>query len=114
MPYIVRDEAGKVIRASARSIHAAELVPHTHPDVVEFLKERGHDPKTIEDALSELRKTDGEMARAVEDIIMVLLKKNILKMSDLPKAVQDRMALRVKLRMNIQDIYDTASGARSG
>ena len=50
------------------------------------------------------------MARAVEDIIMVLLKKNILKLSDLPKPVQDRMALRVKLRVLIQDIYEQASG----
>ena len=113
MPFILRDETGKVIRASARSLHGGELVPHNHPDVVEFLKTRGQDPKQVEEALNELRKTDGEMARAVEDVIMVLLKKNILKMSDLPKAVQDRMALRVKLRFTIQDVYDQASGSRA-
>ena len=60
-----------------------------------------------------MRRTDNEMARAVEDIIMVLLKKNVLKMSDMPKAVQDRMALRVKLRMLIQDVYDQASGSKA-
>ncbi len=79
MPFILRDETGKVVRASARSLHGGELVPHSHPDVVEFLKTRGQDPKLVEEALGELRKTDGEMARAVEDVIMVLLKKNILK-----------------------------------
>lgn len=113
MPYIVRDDSGKIIRASARSIHGAELVPHSHPDVVEFLRSRQQNPQLIEDTLGELRRTDNEMARAVEDVIMVLLKKNILKLSDMPKAVQDRMALRVKLRMFIQDIYDQASGTRS-
>ena len=114
MPYIIRDEAGKIHRASARSLVGGELVPHSNPDVVEFLKQHGQDPKQVEDALSELRRTDNEMARAVEDVIMVLLKKNVLKMSDLPKPVQDRMQLRVKLRVLIQDVYDQASGARSG
>ena len=114
MPYIVRDTQGKVVRASARSLVNGELVPHSHPDVVEFLKTHGQNPKQVEEALSELRRTDGEMARAVEDIIMVLLKKNVLKLSELPKAVQDRMQLRVKMRVIIQDVYDQASGTRSG
>lgn len=113
MPYLLRDESGKVAKVSARALHGGDLVPHNHPEVVAFLQARGHDPKQIEEALSELRRTDMEMSRAVEDVIMVLLKKNVLKMSDLPKAVQDRMALRVKLRVTIQDIYDQASGAKS-
>jgi hypothetical protein len=113
MPYILRDEHGKITKASARSLHGAELVPHNHPDVVEFLRTHGQDAKQVEDALSDLRRTDGEMSRAVEDVIMVLLKKNILKMTDLPKAVQDRMQLRVKLRVLIQEIYDQASGTRA-
>lgn len=112
MPYILRDETGKLSKISARSIHGAELVPHSHPEVVEFLKTHGQDPKNVEDALGELRRTDAEMSRAVEDVIMALLKKNLLKMSDLPKAVQDRMALRVKMRVMIQEIYDQASGTR--
>ena|ERR1700722_10817702 len=113
MPYIIRDAQGKVIRASARSLVGGELVPHSHPDVVEFLKTHGQDPKQVEDALTDLRRTDGEMARAVEDVIMVLLKKNVIKLSDMPKAVQDRMQLRVKLRVIIQDVYDQASGVRT-
>src|ERR1700733_45017 len=114
MPYLIRDEHGKLLKVSARSVHGAELVPHSHPEVVEFLKSRGHDPKQIEDALGELRRTDAEMSRAVEDVIMALLKKNILKLSDMPKAVQDRMGLRVKARMLIQEIYDQAWGWRAG
>jgi len=114
MPYIVRDEHGKIVKGSARSLPGAELVPHSHPDVIAFLKSHGQDPKQVEEALGELRRTDVEMARAVEDIIMVLLKKNVIKMSDMPKAVQDRMALRVRMRITIQDVYDQASGTRGG
>lgn len=113
MPYILRDETGKIVKASARSLHGGELVPHSHPDVVAFLTTHGQSPKQVEEALGELRRTDSEMSRAVEDVIMVLLKKNVLKLTDLPKAVQDRMQLRVKMRMTIQDVYDLASGNRN-
>jgi len=109
MPYITRDESGKIIKASARVLIGGELVPHNHPDVIAFLKQRGQDPQHVEQALGELRRTDNEMARAVEDVIMVLLKKNLFKMTDLPKPVQDRMSFRVKQRVLIQDIYDQAS-----
>lgn len=113
MPYVMRDPSGKIIRASARTIHGAEMVPHNHPEVMEFLSAHGQNPQNVEDSLAELRRTDTEMARAVEDIIVVLLKKNLFKLTDLPKAVQDRMALRTKLRMTIEDIYDQASGNKT-
>jgi hypothetical protein len=113
MPYILRDTSGKISKVSARALMGGELLPPTDSDVQAFLRAHGQDPQQIEVALAELRRTDNEMARAVEDIVMVLLKKNLLKMSDMPKPVQDRMAFRVKQRMLIQEIYDQASGSKS-
>jgi len=110
MPYIIRDAEGKIVRASARHVHGAEMVPYDDRDLQEFLRKNGQDPKKVSDALEELRRTDLEMSRAVEDVVMALLKKNVLKLTDLPKPVQERMALRVKLRVMIQDVYDQASG----
>jgi hypothetical protein len=109
MPYIVRDSNGKIVRATVQTLHGAEMVPYNHPELNEFLFANGEDPRKIEETLGELRRTDGEMARAVEDVVMALLKKNVLKMTDLPKPVQDRMAMRVKLRMSIQEAFDQAS-----
>lgn len=113
MPYIVRDSSGKITRATVQALHGAEMVPYNHPELVTFLEKNGQDPRKIEDTLTELRRTDGEMARAVEDVVMALLKKNVLKMTDLPKPVQDRMAARVKLRMIIQEAFDQASDQSS-
>ena len=110
MPYIFRDANGKITRATVRQIIGAEMVPYDHPDLVAFLRANGQNPDTVSESLVELRKTDVEMSRAVEDVVMALLKKNVLKMSDLPKPVQERMANRVKLRMIIQDVYEQASG----
>ena len=109
MPYVVRDESGKVVRVSVRMVPNADILPHDHPDVIKFLEDKRLSPGLISEALGELRRTDNEMSRAVEDVITALLKKNILKMNDLPKAVQERISHRVKMRIQIQDTYDRAS-----
>ncbi len=109
MPYILRNENGIIVKVSARGLAGAEMVPHNHPEVISFLRQRGQDPSQVETALTELRRTDGEMARAVEDVIMILLKKNVIKMTDLPKQVQERISFRVRQRVLIQDVYDQAS-----
>jgi hypothetical protein len=109
MPYIIRDSSGKITRATVLAIHGAEMVPYDHPDLLAFLQVNGEDPAKIDKALTELRNTDAAMSRAVEDVIMALLKKNLLKMTDLPKPLQDRMAFRVNMRMQIQETLDNAS-----
>jgi hypothetical protein len=113
MPYILRDSNGKITRVSARPIHTAEVVRSDDPEVVAFLKENGQDPEVIEKCFTELRRTDADMSRAIEDVIMALMRKNILKMSELPRPVQDKMALRVRMRVDIQEAYDKASGTHS-
>ena len=112
MPYITRDENGKIIRASTKHLVGGELVSHAHPDIMDFLTARGQNPSEVEKTVNELRQTDADMARTIEDVIMVLLKKNLMKMSDLPKIAQDRLANRVKLRVVLEDMYDQASGSK--
>ena len=109
MPYVLRDEGRNIVKVSSIAIPGGEGMAADHPDLLKFLTERGIDPATIEHAIRELRRTDNEMSRAIEDVITALLKKNLLKMTDLPKAVQDRIALRISLRMQIQQVFDRAS-----
>lgn len=109
MPYILRDDSGQIVRISVKAIHGGDMLPHHHGEVVEFLKVRNQNPEEIEAMLAQLRVTDAEMSRATEDVIIVLLKKNIIRMSDLPREVQDRMALRVRLRSKIEETYEKAS-----
>lgn len=113
MPYVIRDENGAIAKASTRAIPGAELLPHGDPALLNFIQARGVDPAVIEVALNELRRTDSDMARVVEDLITALLRKNVLKMTDFPKAVQDRVALRVRLRSQIAEAYDRATANKA-
>ena len=111
MPYVQKDPQGNVIKASSRDMIGYVGVPYNDPALMAFCESKGINYKEIDDALAELKRTDGDMSRAIEDVITVLLKKNLIKMSDLPKPVQDKMALRVKLRAIITDAYDRASAS---
>jgi len=109
MPYVQLNKEGKILRISARVIIDGKYVDHNNPEVTAFLRERGQDPNVIIDALAALRKSDVEMVRSIEDIILLLLKKNLIKMNELPQEVQNRISWRARNRIIIQDIYDQAS-----
>lgn len=109
MPYVIRDASGEIMKVSSIAIPGGEGMAADNPELLKFLSDRNIDSSAVENAIKELRRTDNEMSRAIEDVITALLKKNLLKMTDLPKAVQDRIALRISLRMQIQQIYDRAS-----
>ena len=109
MPYIQRDKNGKILKISSRPLDRGELIPLHHPDVTAFLKTRGIDPAQIETYLTHLKNSDTDMARTIEDIITVLLKKNLVKITDMPKYMQDKMMVRAKLRTSIEEIYIQAS-----
>ncbi|QQR69007.1 MAG: hypothetical protein IPI58_09325 [Alphaproteobacteria bacterium] len=112
MPYVIRDSAGSITKITARQFPGCDVLAPDSDELVTFLKSKGIETNSVLTAIAELRRTDNEMSRAVEDVITALLKRNVLKMSDLPKAVQDRIALRVRLRLQIQEAYDRASVQR--
>ncbi len=113
MPYIIRNQDGDVTNATTQEIYGAEMVSYDHPELLSFLMKNGQDPQTIITALEELRSSDAAMARAVEDVINALMKKNLLKMVDMPKPVQERMARRIKLRLEIENTLHRATDNRS-
>ncbi|MCL2474469.1 MAG: hypothetical protein FWF23_06200 [Alphaproteobacteria bacterium] len=109
MPYIQKDKSGNIVKISSRVLVDGESVPHNDPDVVAFLRQRGQDPNLVAEALDSLRRSDSEMVRSVEDVILLLMRKNVIKMNELPVEVQNRISLRARYRIIIQDIYDQAS-----
>lgn len=104
MPYLQRDANGTIIslRREQDDIHSDFLAP-THPEIIAFLasaseKEGKHKAK---ETLSE---SDQDFARATEDVINLLIQKNIILFTDLPPEVQAKMSGREKLRSNLQNI----------
>lgn len=55
------------------------------------------------EAKEELSKTDMQMARVVEDVINILITKNIIKQDDLPTEVIEKINYRKELRSKINE-----------
>jgi hypothetical protein len=100
MPYIQRDPNGIVISLKRESdLEHTEFLPPTHSEIVDFLTSASA-PSTAKDTLSE---SDQDFARATEDLIHLLIEKNMILFTELPPEVQAKMAGREKLRSNLGD-----------
>jgi hypothetical protein len=103
MPHFQRDPNGIIVslRRERDDKHTEFLAP-THPEIIAFLtasKEQQGSSKAKE-TLSE---SDQDFARATEDVINLLIEKNIILFTDLPPEVQAKMAGREKLRSNLKN-----------
>lgn len=107
MPYVSRDEDGKVIGINDRSSPVArEYLPSEHPEVIDFLQ--GASPDAM---LERLNITDAEMARITEDLVDVLIARNVINFTDLPVQAQRKLVARQKLRRNLSALSNLVSDA---
>lgn len=99
MPYVSRDETG-AIEAVFRvpTDRATEYIPPGTPEVTDFLYDRDNDPH------EPLYQSDAGMSRVVEDLINILVKKNVISLSDFPLPAQDRMLERQRFRGSLDGL----------
>lgn len=90
MPYVERDQAGKVRALTLTPDASREFLPPEHPEVMSFLcQQPGQsqpDTSNMEMLLSDLK-----MIRVIEDVIDLLIAKGVIIFSDLPVAVQHKI-----------------------
>lgn len=100
MPYIQRDENGKItaLHACAQA-NAREELPLDHPEVLAFLL-----PDMKSDATQELlAESDRQLSRVIEDLITLLAEQNIIRLTDLPHEAQRKLLMRKNLRKHLSD-----------
>lgn len=93
MHYVVRDPNGSVISLHREPVEGAELLPSHHPDVQAFLGHQGGR------SFAEL---DAGLVRVLEDLIDALLRRNVLRITDLPLEAQVKIFERKHFRENMQ------------
>lgn len=99
MYHIQRNEHGKLVRAEVTPFDAMnDSLPADHPEIAAWLSDQ-----SAEDSLSQLRQSDHEMVRVLEDLIDVLISKGVISITDLPPPAQAKLLQRTRAR-------DTLSG----
>jgi hypothetical protein len=96
MPFVKRDHTGRIVAMfNQPQADAPEMVASHSPEVTLFLygppTERGRD----------MLASDLELVRVIEDLIEVMVGKNVIQFSDLPDAVRQKVFMRKEKRRAI-------------
>ena len=94
MFYVQRDAVGRLIRVEAAPF--AESSEQASADELEIQSWFAN--QSVESSLLQLRQTDPEMIRVLEDVIHALTSKGVLRITDLPAAAQHKLIHRSQAR----------------
>ncbi len=86
------EEAREAVQAMASMLSAAAL------------SEKGLDAEELAGIRASLAASDLAFVRVLEDLITVLLEKNLLLLTDLPEAAQDKIMERQEIRSSIAEL----------
>jgi len=91
MLYAKRNPEGLVESLSREMTHGSEALSADHPDVLAFLQAGG----AAQEAFSSL---DASLVRVLEDLVDVLISRNVIRITDLPPEAQKKLFERKRFR----------------
>lgn len=121
MPYIKRNIDGEIValfREPNSDAGIWENLPIEDAEVQNFLSHSDASPSPesphslggveVTEAIERLDATDRAMIRVIEDLIEILIEKNIITVTDLPEATQEKLLNRKKIRQLLGDLHFAA------
>lgn len=106
MPYVTRNAQGQIDSLHRKASETVdEFIDDQHPDLREFLG-------SIDDGDS-FSRLDAGFVRVIEDLVDVLLAKNVLNITDLPAEAQAKLfarkGFRDRVASNSLQLFDSNS-----
>ncbi len=93
MFYVQRDAQGQLVRVEAAAYaEATETLPADHHEI----QAMSYANEAVETSLKQLKQSDLEMIRVLDDLIQVLTQKGVIRVTDLPPAAQAKLMDRTK------------------
>ena len=91
MFYVQRDAQGELIRVEAAAYaEATETLPADHHEIQAWYAN-----EAVENSLKQLKQSDFEMIRVLDDLIQVLTQKGVIRVTDLPPSRQDGLTVKI-------------------
>jgi hypothetical protein len=101
MPYITRNNKGEIVELhNSPENGGGNWIEAQDPEVLDFIKRS----EITEQARQVLTSTDNEMVRVVEDLIDMLMERQIFIFTELPEAVQAKLNARKQLRKDMNSL----------
>lgn len=101
MPYVTKDSQGVIVAIhQEQGNDNRQWEADDNPEVINFIKNRDTSQK-VKQALTG---SDNEMVRVIEDLVDLLMKKQIFVYTELPEAVQVKLNARKQLRHDMSSL----------
>jgi hypothetical protein len=97
MLYLIRGSDGSVQTVSKEALPGSVPVEDQSPEVLKFFKSS---------STSSFNDADADFVRVLEDLIDMLIVKNIIRHTDLPAAAQKKLLLRKGMRSRLTGALD--------
>ena len=102
MPYALRTRDGLIASLHRQPEPGSEFLPPDHPDVLAFLGR--------EDQVNKFASMDAGLVRVLEDLVDVLIMRNVIRITDLPPEAQqklfDRKHFRDRMHKNSLKLFE--------
>ncbi len=106
MLYATHDAQGQITGLFDRPTDGAVQVAADNPDVLHFLElAEGTNP-----LLTFLQRSDMDLVRVVEDLVELLVDRNVILFTELPAAAQQKLLSRKKVRESLGDTGELMVG----
>ncbi|MEY4749526.1 MAG: hypothetical protein RIQ60_1740 [Pseudomonadota bacterium] len=92
MPYIQRNRQGEIVSLHREPLPGAAYLPTDHPEVQAFVGRPGAPREGRFTAM------DADFVRVIEDVIDVLVARNVIRITDLPSEAQYKLFARKNFR----------------
>jgi hypothetical protein len=97
MMFVERNSTGQILAIYRDAQpNAQEAIAADNPEVIEFLNHCN----------SNFNHSDITLIRVIEDVVDVLISKNLLRLTDLPVAAQEKLLSRKTLRQRLNGSLD--------
>ena len=94
MPYVKRDEQGRIITLNLEPGEGlAEMAPNS-PELLAFMHKMGLEQST-------LQQSDMRLVRVLEDLIDLLIDRDVIRFTDLPLPAQEKLMERRSIRQSM-------------
>lgn len=94
MPYVKRDEQGRIATVRLEPDDGLEELPPGSLELLEFMHKMGLEQDS-------LQQSDMRLVRVLEDLIDLLIDRDVIRFTDLPLPAQEKLMERRSMRQSL-------------
>lgn len=94
MPYVERDHAGRLVSVGLEPGEGREELPASSPELLDYARRMGLEQSPLE-------QSDMGLVRVLEDLIDLLIDRDVIRFTDLPQPAQEKLMERRSMRQTL-------------